>query len=112
ADSLATGPAAWSAWKADLVRELVVGTDHVLGGGRDPQATEPFRRAAPARPPPARAPGGPRGPHGAGGVPGRVEPRPGVLVAVGDRGRRAGPRRPARPAGPAGRAGPAPRAGA
>jgi [protein-PII] uridylyltransferase len=33
ADSLATGPAAWSDWKAELVRELVARTDHVLGGG-------------------------------------------------------------------------------
>jgi [protein-PII] uridylyltransferase len=33
ADSLATGPAAWSEWKADLVRALVARTDHVMGGG-------------------------------------------------------------------------------
>ena len=33
ADSLATGPAAWGAWKADLVRELVRRVDHFLGGG-------------------------------------------------------------------------------
>jgi len=33
ADSLATGPAAWGTWKADLVRDLVHRTMHVLGGG-------------------------------------------------------------------------------
>jgi [protein-PII] uridylyltransferase len=33
ADSLATGPAAWSEWKADLVRALVARTDHVMRGG-------------------------------------------------------------------------------
>jgi [protein-PII] uridylyltransferase len=33
ADSLATGPAAWNAWKAGLVSELVERTTHVLGGG-------------------------------------------------------------------------------
>jgi [protein-PII] uridylyltransferase len=46
ADSLATGPAAWSAWKADLVRELVVRTDHVLGGGRAHEVAEEFPTAA------------------------------------------------------------------
>jgi [protein-PII] uridylyltransferase len=34
ADSLATGPAAWSEWKADLVRALVARTDHTMGGSR------------------------------------------------------------------------------
>ena len=33
ADSLATGPAAWGSWKAELVRELVRRTDHYLAGG-------------------------------------------------------------------------------
>jgi len=33
ADSIATGPSAWSTWKAGLVRELVERTSHVLGGG-------------------------------------------------------------------------------
>ena len=33
ADSIATGPSAWSTWKASLVRELVERTSHVLGGG-------------------------------------------------------------------------------
>jgi [protein-PII] uridylyltransferase len=33
ADSLATGPAAWGAWKADLVRDLVRRVDHFLRGG-------------------------------------------------------------------------------
>src|SRR3546814_2877333 len=33
ADSVATGPAAWGTWKADLVRELVSRTSFVLGGG-------------------------------------------------------------------------------
>lgn len=33
ADSLATGPAAWGSWKADLVRELVRRVDHRMQGG-------------------------------------------------------------------------------
>ena len=33
ADSLATGPAAWGSWKADLVRDLVRRVDHYLEGG-------------------------------------------------------------------------------
>jgi len=33
ADSLATGPAAWGRWKADLVGELVRRVDHHLAGG-------------------------------------------------------------------------------
>jgi [protein-PII] uridylyltransferase len=33
ADAQATGPAAWSAWKAELVSRLVDRTAHVLGGG-------------------------------------------------------------------------------
>lgn len=33
ADSIATGPAAWGAWKAELVAELVERVGHVLGGG-------------------------------------------------------------------------------
>ena len=33
ADSLATGPSAWGAWKAELVDELVDRVGHVLGGG-------------------------------------------------------------------------------
>ena len=33
ADSLATGPAAWSEWKADLVRALVARAEHVMRGG-------------------------------------------------------------------------------
>lgn len=33
ADSLATGPAAWGSWKAELVRELVRRVDHYLAGG-------------------------------------------------------------------------------
>jgi [protein-PII] uridylyltransferase len=46
ADSLATGPAAWSVWKADLVRKLVVRADHVLGGGRVHEVAEPFPTTA------------------------------------------------------------------
>jgi [protein-PII] uridylyltransferase len=46
ADSLATGPAAWSAWKADLVSELVTRVDHVLGGGRAHEVAEPFPTTA------------------------------------------------------------------
>jgi [protein-PII] uridylyltransferase len=33
ADSLATGPAAWSAWKAELIADLVRRVDHHLAGG-------------------------------------------------------------------------------
>jgi [protein-PII] uridylyltransferase len=33
ADSIATGPSAWSSWKAELVEELVRRVDHVLAGG-------------------------------------------------------------------------------
>jgi [protein-PII] uridylyltransferase len=33
ADSMATGPAAWGAWKAELVRELVRRVEHHLEGG-------------------------------------------------------------------------------
>lgn len=33
ADSLATGPAAWGSWKAELVRDLVRRVDHLLDGG-------------------------------------------------------------------------------
>ncbi len=33
ADSVATGPSAWSTWKAELVAELVARVRHVLGGG-------------------------------------------------------------------------------
>jgi [protein-PII] uridylyltransferase len=36
ADSLATGPAAWSEWKAGLVRELVSRAGHLLEGGTPP----------------------------------------------------------------------------
>jgi [protein-PII] uridylyltransferase len=38
ADSLATGPAAWSTWKAELVAELVARVAHLLGGSRDTDA--------------------------------------------------------------------------
>lgn len=41
ADSLATGPVAWSSWKADLVHELVARTRHALGGA-PPLESEPF----------------------------------------------------------------------
>jgi [protein-PII] uridylyltransferase len=39
ADSLATGPAAWNAWKAELVRELVARTEVFLGGGSIAEST-------------------------------------------------------------------------
>jgi [protein-PII] uridylyltransferase len=38
ADSLATGPAAWGPWKAELVGVLVERVDHVLGEGGHPPA--------------------------------------------------------------------------
>jgi [protein-PII] uridylyltransferase len=46
ADSLATGPAAWSDWKAGLVRALVSRVDHVLGGGAALEVAEQFPTAA------------------------------------------------------------------
>lgn len=39
ADSLATGPSAWSPWKAELVTELVDKVHHVIGGGAVEEAT-------------------------------------------------------------------------
>ena len=42
ADSLATGPAAWGTWKAELVRELVGRTAHVLGGGTAAEVRDDF----------------------------------------------------------------------
>jgi [protein-PII] uridylyltransferase len=42
ADSLATGPAAWSDWKAGLVRALVSRVDHVLGGGALVEVSDEF----------------------------------------------------------------------
>jgi [protein-PII] uridylyltransferase len=42
ADSLATGPAAWSDWKAGLVRALVARVDHVLGGGEAHDVADEF----------------------------------------------------------------------
>jgi [protein-PII] uridylyltransferase len=42
ADSLATGPAAWSEWKAGLVRALVRRVDHVLGGGVAVEVADEF----------------------------------------------------------------------
>jgi [protein-PII] uridylyltransferase len=45
ADSLATGPAAWGRWKADLVRDLVRRTAHVLGGGSPEEVREDFPTA-------------------------------------------------------------------
>ena len=43
ADARATGPAAWTEWRAGLVRALVARVDHVLGGG-DAAVAEPFPR--------------------------------------------------------------------
>jgi [protein-PII] uridylyltransferase len=42
ADSLATGPAAWSEWKADLVRALVARADHVMRGGEAAEVAREF----------------------------------------------------------------------
>ena len=42
ADSLATGPAAWGPWKADLVDTLVRRVEHVLGGGAVDEVTVDF----------------------------------------------------------------------
>ena len=60
ADSLATGPAAWGRWKADLVRDLVRRTAHVLGGGSSdevPRGLPHGGAARAARRRPAGAPG-------------------------------------------------------
>ena len=46
ADSLATGPAAWSAWKAELVSQLVARVGHVLGGGQAHEVSERFPTAS------------------------------------------------------------------
>jgi [protein-PII] uridylyltransferase len=45
ADSVATGPVAWSSWKAELINELVARTRHVLGGA-PPLEAEPFPTVA------------------------------------------------------------------
>ena len=42
ADSLATGPAAWGQWKAELVDTLVRRVEHVLGGGAVDDVTDDF----------------------------------------------------------------------
>ncbi len=42
ADSLATGPAAWGPWKAELVDTLVRRVEHVLGGGAVDDVTDEF----------------------------------------------------------------------
>ena len=42
ADSVATGPAAWSKWKASLVRELVARCAHVMEGGDIDEITSRF----------------------------------------------------------------------
>ena len=42
ADGLATGPAAWGTWKAELVGDLVNRTAHVLGGGLAEEVREGF----------------------------------------------------------------------
>ena len=42
ADSVATGPSAWSAWKASLVRELVARCAHVMEGGDIDEITSRF----------------------------------------------------------------------
>jgi [protein-PII] uridylyltransferase len=41
ADAQATGPAAWSPWKAGLIEELVRRVDAVLAGGAPPHSPEP-----------------------------------------------------------------------
>jgi [protein-PII] uridylyltransferase len=45
ADSLATGPAAWGRWKAELVRDLVRRVGHVLGGGSPEEVSDDFPTA-------------------------------------------------------------------
>jgi [protein-PII] uridylyltransferase len=41
ADSMATGPSAWGAWKAELVGELVRRTAHALRGGEPDELRDP-----------------------------------------------------------------------
>jgi [protein-PII] uridylyltransferase len=45
ADSLATGPAAWGRWKADLVRDLVARVAHILSGGSAEEVRDDFPTA-------------------------------------------------------------------
>jgi [protein-PII] uridylyltransferase len=45
ADSLATGPAAWGRWKADLVRDLTARVAHILGGGTADEVRDDFPTA-------------------------------------------------------------------
>ena len=49
ADSLATGPAAWGSWKAELVRDLVHRVMHVLGGGTAAEVSLDFPTPAHVR---------------------------------------------------------------
>jgi [protein-PII] uridylyltransferase len=51
ADSLATGPSAWSPWRAELVHELVEGVRVVLGA-QTPRTTAPPIAPPPGPPPP------------------------------------------------------------
>lgn len=54
ADGSATGPAAWSPWKAGLVRELAARVARRLAGESQPPPPPPFERAWRAVPPAAR----------------------------------------------------------
>ncbi len=92
ADAAATGPAAWSDWKASLVGQLVRATRAVLGGGRPPRPQPPSRGGAAAGPP-GRHRGAARRRRRAGGGTGPGRPavrrgRPARAALPGRPGRR------------------------
>ena len=104
ADSQATGPAAWGAWKADLVRDLVARVAHVLGGGTADEVRDDFPtaehlellRGGPAGAATATATGSPSsrptGPACSAASPGAGAARPGGARRRRHQPRRDGPR--------------------
>ena len=82
ADSLATGPAAWSDWKAGLVRALVARVDHVIGGGAAVEVADEFPTAEQR----ARLREGVQADRDRRRAPDRGHPRPTGAVRPGRRG--------------------------